>query len=92
MIHFATNIQLLRKRKKRTQEDVAAGMGLKRSTLSAYELGTVEPNLNTLVIFSKFYRLSIDDLIREDIGEWSGFLLDEKQRWYNGKFSAAATS
>ncbi|NLN31049.1 MAG: helix-turn-helix transcriptional regulator, partial [Bacteroidales bacterium] len=33
-MYFSSNIKFLRKRKGRTQEDVAAALNLKRSTLS----------------------------------------------------------
>ena len=34
---FRTNIKFLRKRTGRTQDDVSAALGMKRSTLSGYE-------------------------------------------------------
>lgn len=79
-MHFARNIQLLRKRKKRSQEDIAGAIGIKRTTLSAYELGTVEPSLETLVKFSRFFKVSIDKLLLLDLATISEMYLSELER------------
>jgi transcriptional regulator with XRE-family HTH domain len=77
---FAKNIQLLRKRKKRSQEEMAGALGLKRSTLSAYELGSAEPNLETLIRFSKFFKISIDKLVMLDLSNLSEMYLSELEK------------
>jgi transcriptional regulator with XRE-family HTH domain len=64
---FAANIKLLRKRKGRTQDDVAVAMDLKRPTLSGYENGVAQPDIATLVAFSKYYKVSIDTLLKVDL-------------------------
>ena len=51
-MYFNTNIKFLRKHRNRTQDDVAFALQLKRSTLSGYENGVSEPNLEALVAFS----------------------------------------
>ncbi|TVR72198.1 MAG: XRE family transcriptional regulator, partial [Marinilabiliales bacterium] len=43
-MNFSSNIKHLRKRRKKTQEDVAFVLGLKRSTLNNYENGQTTPN------------------------------------------------
>lgn len=83
MIYFSKNIQLLRKRKKRSQEEMAGALGLKRSTLSAYELGTVEPSLETLTRFSRFFKITIDKLITLDLGSISEFYLSELEKGFD---------
>lgn len=83
MIFFSKNIQLLRKRKKRSQEEMAGAIGLKRSTLSAYELGTVEPNLETLVKFSRFFKVTIDKLVSIDLSTLSEFYLSELEKGFD---------
>lgn len=82
-IYFPTNIKLLRNRKKRTQDEVAGSVGLKRSTYSAYELGTIEPNLETLIRISKFFKISIDKLIMMDLNSISEMYLTELERGYD---------
>jgi transcriptional regulator with XRE-family HTH domain len=64
---FKTNIQLLRKRKKRSQEDVAAALGVKRGTINNYENGYAEPGLDMLPLFSNYYGISIDTLINIEL-------------------------
>lgn len=83
MIYFAKNIQLLRKRKKRSQEELAGAIGLKRSTLSAYELGTVEPSLETLIKFSRFFKVTIDKLVTLDLSTISDFYLRELEKGFD---------
>jgi transcriptional regulator with XRE-family HTH domain len=71
-MYFSTNIRLLRQRKKRTQEIVAGEMGFTRSTLNSYESGiTVNPTLEALIIFSDYFKMSIDTLIRKDLSRLS---------------------
>jgi transcriptional regulator with XRE-family HTH domain len=80
---FATNIQLLRKRKKRSQQDIAGALGIKRSTLSAYELGAAEPNLETLVRFSRFFKISVDKLLLLDMPRMSEMFLSDLEKGYD---------
>lgn len=68
-MHFTTNIKLLRRRKGFTQEDVARLLNMKRPTLSGYENGVAKPNMDSLVAFSDFFKVSIDTLIRIDLGK-----------------------
>jgi len=44
-MHFGSNIKLLRKRRNRTQEDLAFALNMKRPTLSGYENGVAQPGL-----------------------------------------------
>ncbi len=70
-MYFTSNIKFLRKRKGRTQDDAAFSMGIKRSTLSGYENGVAEPGMNTLLAFSKYYRIAIDTLITVNLAALS---------------------
>lgn len=65
--YFSRNIKLLRKRRGRTQDDVAFTLGMKRSTLSGYENDIAEPGMETLVAFSRYFGIAIDTLIRVDL-------------------------
>lgn len=80
---FANNIQLLRKRKKRSQEELAGALGLKRTTLSAYEQGIAEPNLETLIRFSKFFKISIDKLLMLNLSSLSEMYLSELEKGFD---------
>ena len=82
-MYFASNIKFLRKRKGRTQDDVAAALDLKRSTLSGYENGVAQPGIDVLVSFSGYFNLSIDTLLKIDIAKLSESQLGELERGYD---------
>lgn len=62
-----SNIKLLRKRKGRTQDEVANYLGMKRSTYSGYENGVADPGIEALMVLSGYYGISIDTLIKIDL-------------------------
>ncbi|MBK0403075.1 helix-turn-helix transcriptional regulator [Adhaeribacter sp. BT258] len=61
------NLKFLRKRRKKTQDDVAYALKIKRSTLNSYENGICEPKLERLIALAEYYRISIDDMIRREL-------------------------
>ncbi len=64
---LTTNLKLLRKRRKRSQEDVAQTLGITRSAYNSYENGVAEPGIPVLIRLSDFYQVNIDKLIRLDL-------------------------
>jgi transcriptional regulator with XRE-family HTH domain len=82
-MYFTSNIKFLRKRRGRTQDEVAAALNLKRSTLSGYENGVAQPAIEVLVSFSKYFNLSIDTLLKVDITKLSESQLGELERGYD---------
>jgi transcriptional regulator with XRE-family HTH domain len=82
-MYFTSNIKFLRKRRGRTQDDVAVALNLKRSTLSGYENGVAQPGIETLVSFSRYFNLSIDTLLKIDISKLSESQLSELERGYD---------
>ncbi len=74
MNYFSTNIKLLRKRKKRTQNELAAALGIKRTTVNAIENSISQPTVPHLQAFSKHFGIAIDTLINVDLN-----LLSESQ-------------
>ncbi len=64
---LAENLKFLRKRRKKTQDDVAFALQMKRPTLNGYENGVGEPKLEKLMALADYYRISIDDLVRTDL-------------------------
>ncbi len=66
-MYFSSNIKLLRKRKGRTQDDVAFALNMKRSTLSGYENEVSQPTIPALVAFSKYYGVAMDTLVKIDL-------------------------
>jgi transcriptional regulator with XRE-family HTH domain len=79
-MHFAQNIKLLRKRRNRTQDELAHILGMKRSTLSGYENEVAEPGIQALMSFSKYFGVAVDTLIRINLGSLSESQLSELER------------
>lgn len=80
MSNFGNNIQLLRKRKKISQAELAEELNIKRSSLSGYELGNSEPNFETLLAFSSFFKVSIDKLLKVDLNRISELYLSQLEQ------------
>ena len=80
---FGSNIKLLRKRRSRSQEDVAQHLEIKRSSLSGYENGAAEPNFDTLVKFSEYFNITIDKLLKHNLDSLSESQLSELERGYD---------
>ena len=57
----------MRRLKKRTQDDVAFALNLKRSTYSGYENGVGEPSLEKLMALANYFKISLDGLIATDL-------------------------
>jgi transcriptional regulator with XRE-family HTH domain len=80
-MYFSSNIKILRNRRKRTQDVVAGELGMSRSTLNSYENASIKnPTLDALMVFSKYFRLSIDTMVKVDLSKLSDFQLSELER------------
>src|SRR5690606_18972193 len=91
------NLQLLRKRKQISQADLAEEIGVKRSSLSGYELGNSEPNFEILLRFSGFFKISIDKLLKTDLKRLSELYLSQLEQGVDiditgGKLRVLATT
>ena len=60
-------IRELRKQKKITQKELAGHLEIADSTLSYWEQGRYEPDINALRQLSKFFNVSIDYIVGEAI-------------------------
>lgn len=67
MNYFSNNIKLLRTRKGRTQNDLAAELEIKRTTVNALENSISQPTVVQLQTFSKYFGIAIDTLINVDL-------------------------
>jgi len=83
MEYFRNNIKFLRKRKNRTQDDVAIALGFKRSTLSGYENGIAEPSLSSITRFSDYYGVAIDTLVKVDLSSLRESQLSQLERGHD---------
>jgi len=94
---FGNNLHLLRKRRKLSQADLASEIGIKRSSLSGYELGSSEPNFENLLKFSDFFRISIDKLLKINLNTISQIYLTQLEQGFDidltgGKLRVLATT
>ena len=63
------NIKFIRKQKGLTQQGFADLIGIKRSSLGAYEEGRAKPNYATIQIIARKFHISIDKLLTEDLAK-----------------------
>ncbi len=82
-MYFNTNIKLLRKRKGRTQDDVANALKIKRSTYNNYENQIAKPGIATLLAFSEYFGIAIDTLIKVDLSKLLGSQLSQLEKGYD---------
>ena len=59
-------IKKYREEKKLTQLEVAEVLGVKPATISKYEAGTLEPNIESLKKLAELFGVSVDELLKED--------------------------
>lgn len=96
-MYFGSNLSFLRKRKQLSQADLANEIEIKRSSLSGYELGNSEPNFETLLRFSDFFKMSIDKLLKVDLQKISALYLSQLEQGIDidvtgGKLRVLATT
>lgn len=80
---LGSNIKLLRTRRGRSQEEVSVALDVKRSSLSGYENGSAEPNLELLVKISEYYKVSVDKLLKYDLNDLSESKLSSLERGWD---------
>lgn len=59
-------IKKYREEKKMTQMEVAEVLGVKPATISKYEAGALEPNIESLKKLAELFEVSVDKLLKED--------------------------
>lgn len=65
-MQLGNNIQTLRKKKGLSQEKLAEKISVTRQTISNWELGETSPNPEQLILLSKQFDISIDELAGND--------------------------
>ncbi|MDB4583867.1 LexA family transcriptional regulator, partial [Draconibacterium sp.] len=78
-----SNIKLLRTRKKKTQNELALALNLKRTTINAIENSISQPTVAHLQIFSKYFGIAIDTLINVDLRQLSESQFTELQNGFD---------
>ena len=63
MTEFHEKLQILRKQKGITQEELAEALYVSRTAISKWESGRGYPNIESLKALAKFYKVTIDELL-----------------------------
>ena len=58
--NFTANVKRARENAKMTQQEVADRLNISRTNVTKYELGTLEPNLETIGLIAELYNVSTD--------------------------------
>lgn len=66
-MNFAQNIKYLRNKHDLSQEAMADELGITRSRVTSYEYERAEPNIEALLLYSEYFKLPIDALIKTDL-------------------------
>jgi transcriptional regulator with XRE-family HTH domain len=82
-MYFSKNIKFLRKRRNRTQDELAFALKMKRPTLSGYENGVAEPGISALMTFSRYFGIAVDTLIKIDLEQLSESQLYELEKGHD---------
>lgn len=61
---FPEKLKALRLKHKLTQEELGEKLYLSRTSISNYEIGKNEPNIETIIAVSDFFKISIDELLK----------------------------
>lgn len=78
---FSDNLKYLRKKHGETQQQLAAVLGIPRTTLTGYELGNTEPGLTVMLKLAKHYGISIEDLVNAKLSdERLSIIKDERMK------------
>ena len=101
---FSEKLQILRKSKGLTQEDLAAKLSVSRQAIAKWESGLAYPDISNLINLSEYLLVTVDYLVKDDAcqkqvtsvmntpKEFIDFLLRAKQRTYAGKGAETQSS
>ena len=63
---IGNNIKEYRENKKLTQKDIAQILGVEPGTISKYESGMIEPNIESLKKLANTFEITVDELINKE--------------------------
>lgn len=61
---FPEKLKALRLKHTLTQEELGEKLYLSRTSISNYEIGKNEPNIETIIAISDLFKISIDELLK----------------------------
>jgi transcriptional regulator with XRE-family HTH domain len=65
--YFGKNLRYLREKNNLTQDDMKPLLGIRNTRCSNYENNVSEPAINVLIKISKYFGVSLDALLLEDL-------------------------
>lgn len=68
-MHIANNIQILRRQRQITQEQLAERLNVSRQTVSKWEMNQAVPDLGKLTELCGLFACTLDTLVREDLAD-----------------------
>jgi transcriptional regulator with XRE-family HTH domain len=80
MSYANKNMKYLRKLRGWTQEEFSNKLGIKRSLLGAYEEERAEPRIDVLEMVCDMFKLSLDEVLRKDLGDQRGNYLNKRRQ------------
>ena len=60
---FKDNLKELRREKNLGQVDLAKAIGVSKGVISLWENGLREPNMYSLILLAKYFKVSLDELV-----------------------------
>jgi transcriptional regulator with XRE-family HTH domain len=72
-MYLASNLKFLRKKSGKTQDALSSEVNIGRTTIANYEAGISEPNLETLLTFSNFFGISLDDFLSKNMEDAANY-------------------
>ncbi len=87
IMHIAQNLKFLRKRKGKSQEEMAQALGLNRSTYSGYENEVAQPSLELLLQLAQSEKLPLEVLLSQPLDKLPAAELDAFQGAWRGEAS-----
>ena len=69
-MYLASNLKFLRKKMGKTQDALSSEVNIGRTTIANYESGISEPNVDTLLTFSNYFGITLDELLSKNMEEF----------------------
>ncbi len=66
-MYLAQNLKYLRERNGELQKDMCELLGVTEATMSKYESGYIEPDIEKLITLAEHFGVTIDDLILKEL-------------------------
>lgn len=71
-------VQMLRKEKKMSQNDLAEKLDVSRQSVSKWETDTAKPELPKLILMAELFQVSLDELVSSEISEGNERDIDKR--------------